>query len=47
MKTWKLEKFKPKSIKSVALVNENDSVLGPLLEQFPNVEVVVVPPKKQ
>jgi len=41
-----LEKFKPRSIKSVALVTQNDSVLGPMLEQFPNVEVVVMPPKK-
>jgi len=42
-----LKKFKPKSIKSVALVNKNDSVLGPMLEQFPNLEVVVMPTKKR
>jgi len=41
-----LEKFKPRSIKSVALVTKYDSVIGPMLEQFPNVEVVVMPLKK-
>lgn len=32
----------PSSIRSIALVNENDSVLAPLLDDFPKVEVVVI-----
>jgi len=32
----------PSSIRSIALVNENDSVLAPLLDDFPEVEIVVI-----
>ena len=35
--------FEPRSIKSVALCTAYDSVLGPLLEAYPNIEVVVCP----
>lgn len=34
--------FKPKSILSVALVIETDSVLQPIFESFPNMKVVVI-----
>jgi hypothetical protein len=33
----------PSSIRSIALVKESDSVLAPLLDDFPEVEVVVMP----
>ena len=35
--------FKPRSIISVALCRENDSVLGPIFESYPNMKVVVCP----
>ncbi|MFT5324193.1 MAG: hypothetical protein ACI8P0_002053 [Planctomycetaceae bacterium] len=38
-----LERFNPRSIKSVALCSQNDSVLAPIFEQYPNMEVVVCP----
>ena len=37
-----LKGFKPKSIMSVALCTEDDSVLRPLLEKYPNMKVVVI-----
>jgi hypothetical protein len=38
-----VERFKPRSVLSVALVNQNDSVLGPLLEAHPGMKVVICP----
>lgn len=38
-----LERFNPRSIKSVALCSRTDSVLAPIFEQYPNMEVVVCP----
>lgn len=38
-----LRKFNPKSIRSVALCAADDEVLHPLLERYPNCEVVVCP----
>ena len=38
-----MERFKPRSIVSVALVRESDTVLGPLFEEYPNMKVVVCP----
>ena len=38
-----MKRFKPRSIISVALCTKNDSVLGPILESYPNMEVVVFP----
>ena len=32
-----------KSVRSVALCKENDSVLGPLLQSFPSVKVISPP----
>jgi hypothetical protein len=37
-----LERFKPASIRSVALCYAGDSILQPLLQPFPYVEVVVL-----
>lgn len=36
--------FNPRSVVSVALYSRNDSVLGPLFEQYPDMRVVVCPP---
>ena len=38
-----LERFNPRSIKSVALCSRTDSVLATIFEQYPNMEVVVCP----
>lgn len=38
-----MKRFKPRSIRSVALCEKNDALLGPLLERFPSVEVVLYP----
>jgi len=38
-----LERFNPRSIKSVALCSRTDSVLAPIFEQYSNMEVVVCP----
>jgi len=38
-----IEKFKPRSVKSVALCSHDDAVLRPLLEKYPGMEVVVCP----
>lgn len=37
-----VEQFKPASVKSVALCNRDDSVLRPLLERYPGMQVVVL-----
>ncbi|MCA1716187.1 MAG: hypothetical protein LC781_04755 [Actinobacteria bacterium] len=36
--------FGPSSVTSVALCNRDDSVLRPLFEQYPDMQVVVCPP---
>ena len=42
-----MKEFKPKSIKSVALCTKDDTVLRPMLEKFPDVEVVVMKEQAQ
>lgn len=41
-----MERFNPKSIKSVALCERYDSVLGPMLERYPHMEVALYPGDK-
>ena len=36
-----MKRFKPRSIKSVAICTKEDSVLEPLLRKFKNIEVVI------
>ena len=36
-----MKKFNPRSIKSVAICTKGDDVLEPLLQSYPNVEVVI------
>ena len=36
--------FGPRSVVSVALCNRDDSVLRPMFEQYPDMQVVVCPP---
>jgi hypothetical protein len=36
-----IQRFNPASVKAVALCKRDDSVLNPLLEQYPGMEVVV------
>src|SRR5262245_4037237 len=38
-----LQRFQPRSVVSVALCSQDDTVLRPLFEQFPNMKVVVCP----
>jgi hypothetical protein len=38
-----LQRCKPRSIVSVALCSQDDDVLRPLFEQYPNMQVVVCP----
>jgi hypothetical protein len=38
-----IKRFRPASVHSVALCQADDSVLRPLLEQYPDIEVVVMP----
>lgn len=38
-----MKRFNPRSIKSVALCNQDDEVLRPLLEQHLNMQVVICP----
>ena len=38
-----VERFGPVSVRSVALCRRDDSVLRPLLERYPGMEVVVIP----
>ncbi len=41
-----IERFKPRSVRSVALCEAHDSVLSPMLESYPNMEVVTYPGQK-
>ena len=41
-----LQRFQPRSVVSVALCSEDDAVLRPLFEQYPNMHVVVCPQRK-
>ena len=36
-------RFCPRTIMSIALCHESDSVLGPMLESYPNMKVVLCP----
>jgi hypothetical protein len=38
-----LSRFQPRSITSVALCKQSDSVLAPIFESYPNMQVVVCP----
>lgn len=38
-----MKQFSPRSIQSVALCERSDSVLAPMPNKFPNVEVVLYP----
>jgi hypothetical protein len=38
-----VRRFKPASVKSVALCTQDDEILRPLLERYPSMEVVVLP----
>lgn len=38
-----MQRFRPRSVESVALVNKDDDVLRPLLEQYPGIRVIVCP----
>jgi hypothetical protein len=38
-----MKPFKPRSIKSVALCSQDDVVLRPLLEKYPEIQVVICP----
>ncbi len=38
-----IKRFNPRSVMSVTLCNQDDSELGPLFEQYPNMKVVVCP----
>jgi len=38
-----MQRFKPRSVESIALVSEDDNVLRPLFEQYPGMRVVVCP----
>jgi hypothetical protein len=40
-----MQGFNPRSVESVALVTQDDSVLRPLLEQYPGMRVVICPPE--
>jgi len=38
-----MQRFKPRSVVSVALCHQDDDVLGPLFKQYPGMQVVVCP----
>jgi hypothetical protein len=38
-----MKRFNPKSIKSVALCEKYDAVLGPMIGKYPDIEVVIYP----
>ena len=40
-----MKPFLPRSVESVALVAQDDSVLRPLFEQYEGMRVVVCPPE--
>ncbi len=37
-----MKRFKPRSVRSIALCRKDDSVLGPLLKRYRHIEVVVL-----
>lgn len=37
-----MKRFKPRSVRSIALCTKDDSVLRPLLKRYPHIEVVVL-----
>lgn len=41
-----MKKFKPNSMRAIALCNKDDSVLRPLLERYPGMEVVIIPKER-
>jgi hypothetical protein len=41
-----VQRFNPRSVISVALCSQNDAVLRPLFEQYPNMKAVVCPRSK-
>jgi hypothetical protein len=41
-----MKSFNPKSIRSIALCEKYDAVLGPLLEKYPNISVEIYPGDK-
>ena len=41
-----IQRFNPHSVVSVALCSQDDTVLRPLFEQYPNMKVVVCPRSK-
>jgi hypothetical protein len=38
--------YKPRRVRSIALCEEDDDVLRPMLEAFEDVEVVIAPPQR-
>jgi hypothetical protein len=38
-----IKSFKPSSVRSVAICTEDDDILRPMLEQFPGMEVIILP----
>jgi hypothetical protein len=38
-----IHRFNPRSVVSVALCSQDDSVLRPLFEQYPNMKVIICP----
>jgi hypothetical protein len=38
-----MKRFNPKSIKSVALCEKYDAVLGPMIDKYPDIELVLYP----
>ena len=40
-----VQRFRPRSVLSVALCSKDDAVLRPLFEQYPGTKVVVCPPE--
>jgi hypothetical protein len=38
-----MKRFKPASVRSIALCELDDSVLRPILESYPNMEIVIYP----
>lgn len=38
-----MRRFNPRSMKSVALCSQDDEILRPLLEKYPDMQVVICP----
>lgn len=38
-----MKRFKPRSMKSIALCSQDDEMLRPLLEKYPDMQVVICP----